>query len=99
MNNQNISQLYSKLTELVDAGDEKAVRDFLTEHIKEFPEDVQKKIIFDFFEDALDKKIESDTQNAQIQKEGIDTISDIEKTESKLNDLKKVGDVRASLGI
>ena len=99
MNNQNISQLYNKLTELVDSGDEQAVRDFLTTHIKEFPLDVQKKIVFEFFEDALDQKLENDTRNAQIQKEGTDAIDKIDKTESKLRDFQKISNLHKSLGL
>ena len=99
MNNQNISSLYNKLTELVDAGDESVVRAFLIEHLKEFPEDVQKKIAFGFFEDALDRKIEISAQNAQIQKQGMDSISEIEKAENTLKDKEKLGNLRSSLGI
>lgn len=99
MNNQNIKSLYNKLTELVDAGDEGVVRAFLIEHLKEFPEDVQKKIAFEFFEDALDKKIESSEQVAQIQKQGLDSINEIEKAENTLKDKQKLSNLRSSLGI
>ena len=99
MNNQNISQLYNKLTELVDGGNEQAVRDFLTEHIKEFPLDVQKKIVFEFFQEALDKKVENVELNTQIQKEGIKEIKDIDNAKSKILDSQKLGDIRQSLGL
>lgn len=99
MNNQTISDLYSKLTELVEAGDEGAVRAFLVDNIKSFPADVQKKIVFEFFADALDKKLDTDTQIAQIQKEGMDSLADIEKAEGGLKDKEKLNKLRSSLGI
>ncbi|MES2314847.1 MAG: hypothetical protein V4524_02835 [Patescibacteria group bacterium] len=99
MNNQTISDLYSKLTELVEAGDESAVRAFLADNIKSFPEDVQKKIVFEFFADAVDKKLDTDTQIAQIQKEGMDSLGEIEKAEGGLKDQEKLSNLRSSLGI
>ena len=93
------TELYDKLNVLIEAGDETAVRAFLIEHIKEFPEDLQKKIAFEFFSNALDKKVESATRNAQIQQEGLDAIGEIEKVESKLKDQQKLAELRANLGI
>ncbi len=99
MNNQNMSSLYNKLAELVEAGDESVVRSFLVDHIKEFPEEAQKKIAFEFFENALDAHAESSNQTARIQKEGMDSLKDIEKAENTLKDKQKLSSLRSSLGI
>lgn len=99
MNNQNISDLYKTLTELIEAGDEQVVRDYILDHLKEFPEDVQKKIIFEFFDDAVDKSIEANTQKSQLQKEGLSAIAEIEKVEKTVKDNQKMSNLRSSLGI
>jgi len=99
MNNQNISQLYSRLTELVDAGDEVVVRKFLAEHIKEFPLDVQKKIAFEFFADALDTTVEREEKSSQIKSDGVEAIKNIEKLESNLKDSQRLDSVKKSLGL
>jgi len=91
------TELYNKLMELVDAGDEQAAKDFLIEHIKEFPEDVRNKIIFEFFEDAVDQQIENSTNKAEIQKQGLEALKEIGKAEDSLKDEKKAADVRAKL--
>ena len=99
MSTQDITILYKKLTELMDAGDEKNAKDFLIEHIKEFPADVQKKIVFEFFADALDKTVENKTRNTQIQKEGMEAIEEIEKEEKNLKGKQKMSNLRSDLGI
>ena len=99
MTTSNTTDLYNKLTEIFNTGNEDAAKDFLIEHIKEFPEDVQKKIMFAFFDAALDKKIESETQKAQIQKEGMDYLEKIDKVEKTIKDKQKVSKLRSFLGI
>ncbi len=99
MNNPNIEELYKKLTELAKAGDEKSARAFLTEHLKEFPAEVQEKIVFAFFQDALDKKVGIDEKISIIQKVGLDSINEIEAAEKVMINEDKISNVRASLGL
>ena len=98
MNTQNnVSELYNTLLGLIKAGDEKAARAFLVEHLNEFPEETQKKIIFEFFSEALDNEVESGTQKTQIQKSGMDLIEEIQKTEKTLSEQKKAVDIQIDL--
>ena len=94
-----LTELYTKLNALIETGDETAVRRFLIDHLKEFPEDLQKRIIFETFAEALDKKVEIETNIAQIKEEGVQAIKEIEKVEGKLKDQQKLAELRANLGM
>ena len=98
MTTSNIRALYDDLNKLVEAGDEKAVRSFLIEHINDFPEEIKKKIVFEFFDEAVSKEVESGEHKATLQKEGMDTLKDIDKAEKTLEDQRKMADVRSELG-
>ncbi len=99
MTTTNPTALYNKLVELFEAGDEKAAKSFLAQHVKEFPEDIQKKIIFALFEDALETKVDTDARIAEIQQEGIDSIKSIEDKENTFKDKQKVSKLRSLLGL
>ena len=94
-----LTELYTKLNALIETGDETAVRRFLIDHLKEFPEDLQKRIIFETFAEALYKKVEIETNIAQIKEEGVQAIKEIEKVEGKLKDQQKLAELRANLGM
>jgi len=99
MSSTNITDLYNKLNELIAAGDEAAARAFLVEHLKEFPEDVRKKIVFEFFAEAVDAKIDADSNKARIQKQGMAALKDIGDAEEALKSKDKISNIRSSLGI
>ena len=82
-------ELYRQLAEIFQKGDEPSVRQFLIDHIKEFPEDIQESILMLFFEEALGRA------NAQLdiidmQKQGLERLDFLKKTESMLQDKLKV---------
>src|ERR1700722_1433199 len=84
---------------IVETGDETAAKSFLTDHIKEFPEEIQQKIVAAFFFDALEKESDEIEKRAALQKEAMAVFSDIEATERKLGDEKKKIEVKAKLGM
>jgi hypothetical protein len=51
---QNLS--LRELMKVVETGNEQAAKDFIIDHLKEFPEEAQTKIISAFFFDALEKE-------------------------------------------
>ena len=99
MTTSNTTALYNKLIELFEASDEKAAKSFLAQHVKEFPEDIQKKIVFALFEDALESKADTDARVAEIQQEGLDAIKSIEDKENTFKDKQKVSKLRSLLGL
>ena len=98
MNTQNnIAILYKTISDLAKKGDEEALRSFLIEHLTEFPEDTQKKIVFEFFNEALDNKIDDETQKIEIQKKGMDLLKEIGEVEKTLDTHKKITNIRLDL--
>jgi len=86
-----------EFSEVVARGDEGAAREFLTNNLKKFPQDVQDKIITAFFEEALSKKSSDVRAVADFQKEGLGAINDLEKGKKKLEDKEKLLNLKDSI--
>ncbi len=97
--NKPASLIYDEFMKVVATGDEAAAKQFLTDHINEFPEAEQKKIVSAFFFDALEKKADEIGKRAAVQKEAMTVLSDIEKAKRALGDEKKKADIKAKLGM
>jgi len=91
------SDLYNEFLTLVNKGDEQGARDFLIENLQKFPEDVQDKLTFAFFEEALIDETKGIKEIAEMQKEGIDAMSQIDKAKKVLEEKKKIEDLRSDL--
>lgn len=91
--------LFEELIKVVETGNEQAAKDFIIDHLKEFPEDAQKKIISAFFFDALEKESDTIEKRAVLQKEALSVFADIEKAEKKLGDEKKKIELKEGLGM
>ena len=81
----------------VDKDDEQGARSFLIDNLQKFPEDIQDKLTLTFFEEALTKKTEGIKEIAQMQKEGLDAMSQIDKAKKILEDKKKIEGLRSDL--
>ena len=84
---------------VVDAGDERATKDFIIDHLAEFPDDVQTQIISAFFLDALGKEADAIEARAAIQKQALAALAEVEKAEKTLADETKKREVKKGLGI
>ena len=84
---------------VVDTGDERAAKDFIIDHLKEFPEQTQVRIISAFFFDALEKEADEVEKKAALQKEALAAFAEIEDAEKTLTAEKKKQDLKAGLGI
>jgi len=97
MATKTFEELYAELMDLIEAGDEAKAREFLTDHLTEFPEEVQNKIAFAFFEEAVVNQAEEETAIRDFQKEGIETMTQLEKLKKGLENDQKVQDLRKDL--
>ncbi|MEI6022518.1 MAG: hypothetical protein WCQ32_01590 [bacterium] len=64
-------ELYTTFMDFVEKNDEIGARQFLIDHLNDFPEEIRKQIAFEFFVDAVkkDEAIES------IQKRALEIIT------------------------
>lgn len=92
------SKLYDEFLRLSEAGDEQAVRTFLTDHITEFPEEVREKIVFAFFEEALAGRAAAADALVARQQEGIDTLEKIIATEKEVANTERIEELKKTLG-
>jgi len=91
------SDLYNEFLVYADKGDEQGARNFLIENLKKFPEEVQDKLIFAFFEEALIDETKGMKEVAEVQKQGLEAMSQIEKAKKILKDRIKIRDLRSKL--
>ena len=95
--NDEFVKLYNEFLAYADKGDEAGARIFLVDNFKKFPEEVQEKITFAFFEEALMDKTKGMKEVAEMQKEGLEAMSQIDKAKKILEDQIKIKDLKAKL--
>ena len=91
------TELYNQFMVYAEKGDEQGARNFLIDNLEKFPEDLQEKITFAFFEEAMQKEAQGDQAIAELQKQGLDAISQIDKAKKILEDKIKERDLRTKL--
>lgn len=79
-------ELYKEFVALVEKGDEEAARQFLIDHLNDFPEAMRKDIAFAFFTDAVKK----DAAIAEIQKQGLELMKQADEEEKVVSDAIQV---------
>lgn len=89
--------LYNEFLTFVDKNDEQGARDFLIKNLQKFPTEIQDKLTFAFFEEALINEAEGIKNVAEIQTQGIDALNQISKAKKILEEEKQVEDLRSKL--
>ena len=95
--NDEFLNLYNEFLAYADKGDESGARKFLVDNLTKFPQEVQDKLIFAFFEEALMDETKGMKEIAEIQKQGLAAMSQIDKAKKILEDKIKEKDLRDKL--
>lgn len=90
-------ELYKEFLAYADKGDEAGARKFLVDNLAKFPQEVQDKLIFAFFEEALTDKTRGMQEIVEMQKQGLAAMSQIDKAKKILEDKIKEKDLRDKL--
>lgn len=78
------SDLKKEIEKLLDAGDEQRLREYLTEHFEDLPEEVQGKVLLAFYSEAIEKQA-GDVAIEKIQKEGMEAMTKISALKAVLS--------------
>ena len=98
MSANKFDSLVKQLREIMKKGTEQEVRDFLVDHIDEFPEDVKQKITFIFFQEGLAKTVHGkDKKVFDIQKDGLEIVRKLKKETEELENKSKIKKIEKSL--
>ena len=97
--NDAMKSLRDEFMKIVGTGDEQKARAFLLDHLKEFPEDAQTKIISAFFFDALAQDADDIEKRAAVQKKALAAFVNLEDAGKKLGEEKKKAELKKGLGI
>ncbi|MBI2631286.1 hypothetical protein HYW73_03700 [Candidatus Nomurabacteria bacterium] len=95
--NDTFENLYSEFLGYAERNDEAGARKFLIDNLQKFPEDIQDKITFAFFEEALQGETAGVKEIALMQKEGLEAMNQIDKAKKILEDKIKERDLRSKL--
>ena len=91
--------LYEQFSKIIKTNNERAAKDFLIEHLQEFPEDIQDKIAVAFFEDALDTQTREAKSTAALQQEVLTALEETQKNIKAVTDKKKELESKEALGL
>ena len=89
--------LWKEYNDVLSHSDEKEARDFLVEHLDEFPQDVKDAIISAFFEEALTRKAGDLQTIKSFQKDALKEVTSLEQGKKKLADKEKLLEIKKSL--
>lgn len=95
--NDTFLDLYNEFLVYVNKNDEEGARKFLTDNFTKFPEEVQEELTFAFFEEALFDETKGIPEIAELQKQGLDAMSKIDKAKKILEDKAKIESLRSKL--
>ncbi len=95
--NDTFTDLYNEFLGYVNKDDEAGARKFLIDNLQKFPEEVQEKLTFAFFEEALMSEAKGVKEIADMQKQGLEAIRQIDEAKKILEDQAKIKDLKAKL--
>jgi hypothetical protein len=95
--NDTFTKLYDEFLAYVDKNDEEGAKKFIFDNLQKFPEDVQAKIALAFFEEAVISEAEEEKNIAEVQKQGLNALSQIEKVQKIIEEGKKIETLRSNL--
>jgi hypothetical protein len=79
-----IDQLKQEIMRLIEGGDEQALRAFILEHYGELPEEIQAKVLFAFYTEAVERQAgEAEVKNLQTQ--ALDALEKLEQMKKDLS--------------
>ncbi|MEK9181737.1 MAG: hypothetical protein AAB786_01830 [Patescibacteria group bacterium] len=91
------TDLYNEFLVYVNKNDEQGARKFLIDNLQKFPEEVRDKLTFAFFEEALMDETKGIKDIAEMQKQGLNAMSQVDKAKKVLEDQIKIKDLRSDL--
>lgn len=89
--------LYHGFKQIVQTGTEEQARQFLLDHINEFPEDVKNGLVLVLFENALHEAVSQESALLEFKQEGIQAMTALEQAIRILDDKLKVLDLQEKI--
>ena len=93
----NFLTLYHQFKEIVRTGTEEQARQFLLDHINEFPKEVKDGLVLAFFEDAVHDAAAQDSAVLEFKQQGIEAMTTLERAIRILDDKIKLIDLQEKL--
>lgn len=93
----NFLSLYRQFKEIMDHGTEEQAEQFLIDHLKDFPEDVQNEIVLSLFESGINEMAAQDSAMLAFKKESLTLAGELEKAVRILDDKLKILDLQEKI--
>ena len=92
-----MNQRYDEFLDLVKNGTEEEVTEFLKAHLNEFPEDLQQKILFAYFEDEVNRQSDEFHALEDVKRSGLEVLKKLEAIKKEMEEAQKIHDLEESL--
>jgi hypothetical protein len=90
-------ELEQGFTRALQTGEETKVRQFLADHFKELPEDLQDDLIVALVEEALGKHAREDEAMDSVQKQGLAAFNLLDRAKEEIQKHRKLGEIRKDI--
>lgn len=91
------SDLYKELRRILLTGDEKALRNFVLEHLDDLPEEIQKTIIFLLFQESLENLFRQEERVINFKEKVLEGLINFERIKTETRDKIKLLELRKKL--
>jgi len=88
---------YETFLKLLASGNEAETLNFLEQHLKELPEDLQEKIVFTLFEDATMKELAQQQALSEVQTEGLDILGKLQNAKKMYEEAEQMESLKNTL--
>lgn len=92
-----VNERYNELLEIVKNGTEQESMTFLKTYFKEFPQDLQEKILFAFFVDEVNRQHEELYALEEVKRSGFDVLKKLEAIKKEMEEAQKIHDLEERL--
>jgi len=89
--------IHNAINDLLQKGDEQAFRAYLTENYDQFPPDLQESVMTYFVEGAIERAGQNAAAINTLYREGKEIADAIDETKRRLQDRRKVLELREKL--
>jgi len=90
-------ELREAFEKVLTGGDEAKAREFLVEHLSEFPQDMQDAITMAFVEEALANKAQGDQAISDFKKQGLKTMSALDRAKEEIEKHAKLTEIKKDI--
>lgn len=85
-----MNQRYDEFLDIVKNGTEEEATNFLKAHLNEFPEELQEKILFAYFEDEVNRQSDEFHALEEVKRTGLEVLKKLESIKKEMEEAQAI---------